>query len=141
MSWASSIKEVLKLTGSNHRVQYSRQVFLVLAWIYAICVVIQTLIAGMAVFNNYAFWEYHTTFAIWFQFIPILMLILAFSGQLSKKIRWEVVVLFLLIVPLQYVSVHVPIIGAIHPVTPLILFWLILLIIKQATRAGKKTNK
>ncbi|MEI3614970.1 DUF6220 domain-containing protein [Pseudogracilibacillus sp. SO30301A] len=128
------------MADSNTRVHQSRQVFLILAWIYAICIVAQTLIAGMAVFNNYAYWEYHTTFVIWFQFIPIIMLILAFTGQLSKKIRWQVVGLFLLIVPLQYVSVHVPVIGAVHPVVPLILFWLILLIIKQVKR-GSKVNK
>lgn len=123
------------MADSNSRVYYSRQVFLILAWIYAVCIVAQTLLAGMALFNNYAYWGYHTTFVIWFQFIPILMLMLAFTGQLSRKIRWKVAGLFLLIVPLQYVSVHVPVIGAVHPVTPLILFWLILLIIKQARRA------
>ncbi|WP_077602927.1 DUF6220 domain-containing protein [Oceanobacillus sojae] len=112
------------MADSNSRVYYSRQVFLVLAWIYAVCIVAQTLLAGMALFNNYAYWGYHTTFVIWFQFIPILMLMLAFTGQLSRKIRWKVAGLFLLIVPLQYVSVHVPVIGAVHPVTPLILFWL-----------------
>ncbi|MCT1905325.1 DUF6220 domain-containing protein [Oceanobacillus sojae] len=123
------------MADSNSRVYYSRQVFLILAWIYAVCIVAQTLLAGMALFNNYAYWGYHTTFVIWFQFIPILMLMLAFTGQLSRKIRWKVAGLFLLIVPLQYVSVHVPVIGAVHPVAPLILFWLILLIIKQARRA------
>ncbi|WP_339185055.1 DUF6220 domain-containing protein [Oceanobacillus sp. FSL W7-1293] len=78
--------------------------------------VVQTLLAGTAVFNNYAYWEYHRIFVIGFQLIPILMLILAFLGKLSQKIRWEVAGLFLLIVPFQYVSVHIPIIGALHPV-------------------------
>ncbi|MBY7141970.1 hypothetical protein KFZ56_02480 [Virgibacillus sp. NKC19-3] len=125
------------MTQFNNRIHYSRQGFLVLAWVFVICIVAQTFIAGMAIFNNYAYWGYHTTFVIGFQFIPVLMLILAFTGRISKRIRWQVVALFLLIVPLQYVSVHVPVIGAIHPVVPFVLFLLTLRIIKQVKRAGE----
>lgn len=37
------------MADSTNRVYYSRQVFLILAWIYAVCIIAQTLIAGMAV--------------------------------------------------------------------------------------------
>ncbi|WP_440119907.1 DUF6220 domain-containing protein [Paenibacillus sp. QZ-Y1] len=90
--------------------------------------------AGVVVFTNYSYWAHYTTFVIWFQFIPILMLVLSFTGKLSKLIRWQVVGLFLLIVPLQYVSINIPGMGAIHPVITLVLFWLVLTVIKKVRR-------
>lgn len=124
----------------NNRIQYSKIGFLILAWIFAVCIVVQTFIAGLAMFTNYSYWAYHTTFVIWFQFIPILMLILSFSGRLSKLIRWQVVGLFLLIVPLQYASINIPGMGAIHPVIALILFWLALMVIKKVSRMESTDN-
>ncbi|GAB2575311.1 DUF6220 domain-containing protein [Gracilibacillus alcaliphilus] len=125
------------MSNQADKIQYSRRFFLILAWIFAVCITVQTFLAGLAIFTNHSYWAYHTTFAIWFQFIPILMLVLAFMGQLSKRIQWQVTGLFLLIVPLQYVSVHVPGIGAIHPVIALVLFWLIVIIIQKVSRLNK----
>lgn len=128
---------------TNRLAGVSRIIFITLSWIYMICVVIQTLFAGIAVFNNYEYWNYHTTFVIWFQFIPVIMLFLAFTAKLPGNIKIATTCLFLLVVPLQYISVNIPILGAIHPVVPLILFWLILSIIKQATQLemGQKRMK
>lgn len=116
----------------NSRVQYSRLAFLTLAWIFSVSIAIQTFLAGLAIFTNYSYWTYHTTFVVWFQFIPILMLVLSFTGKFPKVIRWQVAGLFLLIVPLQYISVNIPGLGAIHPVIALVLFWLVLDVIKKA---------
>jgi len=120
------------MSNLNSRVQYSRLVFLILAWIFTVSIVVQTFIAGLAIFTNYSYWTYHTTFVVWFQFIPILMFLLSFTGQFPKLIRWQVAGLFLLIVPFQYVSINIPGLGALHPVIALVLFWLILNVIKKA---------
>lgn len=117
----------------NNKIQYSRLAFLIFAWIFTVSIVVQTFIAGLAIFSNYS-WAYHSSFVIWFQFIPILMLILSITGRLSKRIRWQVVGLFLLIVPVQYASIHIPGMGAIHPVIALLLFWLALTIMKQVRK-------
>ena len=124
----------------NNRFQYSRVSFLILALIFTISIVIQTFIAGLEMFTNYSYWTYHTTFVIWFQFIPILMLILSFIGRFSKLIRWQVTGLFLLIVPLQYASINIPGMGAIHPVIALVLFWLALTVIKKMSRMESTDN-
>ncbi|WP_026581570.1 DUF6220 domain-containing protein [Bacillus sp. J33] len=116
----------------NSRVQYSRLAFLTLAWIFSVSIAIQTFLAGLAIFTNYSYWTYHTTFVVWFQFIPILMLVLSFTGNFPKVIRGQVAGLFLLIVPLQYISVNIPGLGAIHPVIALVLFWSVLDVIKKA---------
>ncbi|WLD94642.1 DUF6220 domain-containing protein [Alkalihalobacillus sp. AL-G] len=116
---------------SNNRVQVSRIAFLVSACAFTVCVVIQTFLAGMAIFDNPSHWTHHTTFVVWFQLIPIVMLILSFTGNLPKPIRWQSVGLFVLIVPLQYISIHIPGLGAIHPVIALILFALSFNVIRK----------
>ncbi|QGH33686.1 hypothetical protein GI584_06490 [Gracilibacillus salitolerans] len=118
----------------NNRVQYSKLAFLILAWIFTVCLVAQTFIAGLAIFNSSSHWVHHTTFVVWFQFLPIIMLVLSFTGQFPKLIRWKVVGLFLLIVPLQYMSVNILGLGAIHPVIALVLFWLALNVIKNTEK-------
>ncbi|TQS71841.1 hypothetical protein DX933_14760 [Ornithinibacillus gellani] len=124
----------------NKKIQLSRNIFLIFTWVFAISVVIQTFIAGLAIFTDYSYWSYHTTFVIWFQFIPILLLVLSFTGRLPKLIRWQVVGLFLLIVPLQYASIHIPGAGAIHPVIALILFWLAITVIKKVGKLNITDN-
>jgi hypothetical protein len=52
----------------------------------------------------------------WFQYAPILMIILAVVGKLLTIIRWQSVGLVILIIPVQYVTVHIPSLGALHPV-------------------------
>src|SRR5690625_8018905 len=99
------------MSNLNSRVQYSRFFFLILAWIFTVSIVVQTFIAGLAIFTNYSYWTFHTTFVVWFQFIPILILVLSFTGQFPKLIRWQVAGLFLLIVPLQYVTINISSLG------------------------------
>lgn len=118
----------------NNQAQLSQRVFLILAWVFAISIVVQTFIAGLALFSNYSYWTYHTSFVVWFQFIPIIMLALSFVGNMPKPIRWKSAGLFILIVPLQYANVHIPGLGALHPVIALVLFWLALNVIKNAGR-------
>lgn len=120
------------MSNLSRQIHYSRLVFFVLASIFAVSIVVQVFIAGLAIFTNYSYWTYHTIFVVFFQFIPIPMMVLSFIGHFPKSIRWQVAGLFLLIVPLQYVSVNVPGMGAIHPVIALVLFWLAVNVVKKA---------
>src|SRR5690554_3543660 len=110
--------------STTSQIRYSRLGFQLFAWIFLISIVIQTFLAGLAMFTDYTFWGYHTTFVVWFQFIPLVLLILTFTGKLPKSLRWQCIGIFLLIVPLQYMSIHIPNLGAVHPVIALLLFWL-----------------
>jgi hypothetical protein len=66
------------------------------------------------------------------------MLVLSFLGKLSKQIRWQCAALFLLIVPLQYISINVDGLGAIHPVVALVLFALAVNVIKKMRKLIKE---
>ncbi|MCE5170978.1 DUF6220 domain-containing protein [Paenibacillus profundus] len=74
-------------------------------------------------------WRGHTTFVHFFEYLPVLMLLLAILGQLSRRVRWQSLSLLGLII-LQYATAKISgdfpslrVLGALHPVIALILFW------------------
>ena len=122
------------MKNAKNRIRFSRWGFQILALVFVISIAVQTFLAGLAIFTDSSYWLSHTTFVVWFQFIPIVMLILSVTGRLPKPARWQSAALFLLIVPLQYMSIHIPGAGAIHPVIALALFGLA---INVWNKAGK----
>ncbi len=132
-----SMYKMEKGTHGSGRVRMARAVFHGLAWILVACIVIQTSLAGIAVFTDPAKWIQHQAFVHFFEFVPILMIIFAFVGRLSKKLRWQSFGLFLLIYS-QYMTAHVPGAGAIHPVIALVLFGFSLHVARQAWRLGRE---
>jgi hypothetical protein len=108
------------------RVRWARCGFVLFSGLFAICVVIQVYIAGMAVFIDPANWDLHTTFIHIFELLPIIMLVLAFAGQLPRRLKWLPVGLFLLII-VQYATAEGfpdSLVAAIHPVNALVIFWI-----------------
>ncbi|WP_274361757.1 DUF6220 domain-containing protein [Paenibacillus thermotolerans] len=103
--------------------KFSRYAFFTLAWILLACIVVQTLLAGMAVFSDPLKWRQHISFVHLFEFVPIVMLILAFTGRLPKRLIGESAGLFVLIF-VQYFTANFPAAGAVHPVIALLLFGL-----------------
>ncbi|HEX7057730.1 MAG TPA: DUF6220 domain-containing protein [Bacilli bacterium] len=127
---------MVKEIESSIRVRVFRHIFHGTAWIMVACIVIQTAIAGMAVFADPAKWSWHTAFVHVFELVPLLMLIFAFVGKLSKALRWQSFGLFVLIY-LQYFTAHVPTAGLLHPVIALLLFWLSFRVAKKAWQFNK----
>lgn len=111
----------------------SRYVFVGLAWLTLGCVTLQTFLAGMAVFTDPSHWKDHTLFVHLFEYLPLLMLILAFTGKLPNALRWKSATLFALIFA-QYFTANVPGAGAVHPVLALVMFWLTLSVARESTR-------
>lgn len=102
----------------------ARWVYLALAWLFAACVVVQVFFAGMAIFVDSARWQWHTSFIHAFEFLPFLMLLVAFIARLPIAIRWLTIALFGLIF-LQYFTANFGgLAGAFHPVNALLLTWL-----------------
>ena len=115
----------------------ARVIFVVLAALFAACVVAQVFIAGMAVFVNPLNWRWHTTFIHIFEFLPLLMLIISFVGRLPAAQRWQCAALIALIYA-QYFTANVatvlPFAAAAHPVNALVIFWLATLLLSRAWR-------
>jgi hypothetical protein len=121
----------------------ARVIFVVLASLFAACVVAQVFIAGMAVFVNPLNWRWHTTFIHVFEFLPLLMLIISFVGRLPAAQRWQCAALFLLIV-VQYFTANVaaslPFAAALHPVNALLIFWMATWLLSRAWRYTFRTR-
>jgi hypothetical protein len=118
------------------RVRWGRYGYVLFAGIFVVCVLIQVYIAGMAVFIDPANWELHTTFIHVFELLPIIMLVLAFAGQLPRRLKWLPAGLFLLII-VQYATAEGfsdSLVAAIHPVNALVIFWIGIITTRMAWR-------
>ena len=114
--------------------RWARWIYLGLAWLFAGCVIVQVFFAGLAIFVDASRWLWHTSFVHAFEFLPFLMLIVAFIARLPVAIRWLTVALYGLIF-LQYFTANVGgIAGAFHPVNALLLTWLALTVAARTRR-------
>ncbi|MBO0992672.1 DUF6220 domain-containing protein [Bacillus sp. SD088] len=103
-------------------VQISRYAYTILAMIFAACLLVQVFLSGMAIFWNATNWQLHIAFVNFFQYIPVILLILAFTGQIKGGLRWMPIGLIVLII-IQYATVNMTnYIAAIHPVTGMGMF-------------------
>jgi hypothetical protein len=107
-------------------VRFSRLAFISITWIFTICLLIQVLIAGFALFMNWQYWIHHAAFARFFFFLPLLMAVLSYFAQLHRQTLWRCIGLFGMVIGLFFtaaISARVSILGALHPVLALVLFW------------------
>ncbi|SFJ77332.1 hypothetical protein SAMN02799624_05919 [Paenibacillus sp. UNC496MF] len=58
-----------------------------LAWVFAICLIAQAFLAGLAVFSDSARWSEHSRFADVFAVLPLIMLIIAMVKKHPAAIR------------------------------------------------------
>lgn len=125
-----------KQAGGEARLRFSRRAFAVLAWALLLCIVVQTLIAGAAVFGNAERWKMHVLFVHLFEYLPLLMVVFAFAGKLPPVLKWHNIALLVLIV-LQYTTANVAAVGALHPVIALVMFWLSLTTARKSLAAAR----
>jgi mercuric ion transport protein len=122
---------------SSSRGRVSRVIFAVLAWVFVASVVVQTLLAGMAIFNDPIHWNKHVVFVRIFEFIPFVMLIFAFVGRMPASMKWMSFALYGMIFA-QYATANAPGVGALHPVMALGLIVLSLHVAKRGTRSVRE---
>ncbi|RED58593.1 DUF6220 domain-containing protein [Cohnella lupini] len=117
-------------------IRYSKIIYHVLAWIFAASLFVQVFLAGLAVFDD-GDWSKHTAFIHYFEFVPILMILLGWIGRIGWKNVVLTAILYVLII-FQYISVSLDarMIAAIHPVTALLLLWAALALIRRS-KPGK----
>ncbi|MCC3371514.1 DUF6220 domain-containing protein [Cohnella sp. REN36] len=108
--------------------------FTLLAYLFAVGVLVQVFLAGMAIFVDSLRWRDHEIFVRVIEFVPLIMLILAFPGRLPQTLRWMCAGMFLLIFA-QYFTAHFPGAGAFHPVIAALLFVLSVHVATQARRS------
>lgn len=117
----------------------SRALFILLSFVLSACILLQTFLAGAALFTDPAIWRYHVHFVHFFEFVPLLMLIFAFLGKLPNGLKW-ICVVFMLLLFAQYATAHIPAIAAVHPVIALVYFTLCMLVAQQSWKMWR-TNR
>jgi Family of unknown function (DUF6220) len=84
--------------------------YLLISWVFLICVVVQVFLAGLAIFMNWSYFEWHASFAHFFELLPLVLIGLAFVSRLPRSLRWLPTVAFLLII-VQYATAEMLPIG------------------------------
>ncbi|WP_430786614.1 DUF6220 domain-containing protein [Virgibacillus flavescens] len=113
----------------------SRIIYLILAIIFALSIVAQIFLAGMATFVSPMHWLKHVTFVHLFGFnIPVVMLVFAYLGRLPRWAYWQLFAV-LVSVFLMYFTANItatlPWASAMHPLIGVVLFVLAYVIIKK----------
>lgn len=132
-----------ELTTLSPFVVRARLVFKAMVMIFAICILVQVFLAGLALFWNSAEWASHKGFAILTIIVSILIFVLSFIARLPLSLRLRSAGLFGIII-LIAVSAKLPsgigYLSALHPVLALMLFFGTVSLI-QRTNALKKEQK
>ncbi|MBB6670104.1 DUF6220 domain-containing protein [Cohnella nanjingensis] len=116
----------VEMTNLSPLVVRARLVFKAMVRIFALCIMIQVFLAGLALFWNSAQWASHTGFAIAVIIVSILVLVISFIARLPLSLRLRSAGLFGIII-LIAVSAKLPsgigYLSALHPVLALMLFF------------------
>lgn len=115
-----------EITNLSPFVVRARLAFKAMVMIFAICILIQVFLAGLALFWNSAQWASHTSFAKLPIIISILIFVISFIARLPLSLRMRSATLFGIII-LIAVSAKLPsgigYLSALHPVLALMLFF------------------
>lgn len=110
------------------------KVYLVLSGLALLSILIQVFLAGVALFQDYTYWEMHKSFAL-FKYIYLFMFIVGLTGKLPKNLTWLAFVIFA-VANIQYYTAH-GFLASLHVVIPFLIFWLNLVIMRNAYKSLK----
>jgi mercuric ion transport protein len=116
-----------------------RVLFVIVAYLLALCILIQVFLAGLSIFASPTFWMFHTTFVQYFEFLPLLLIIFALFGRTRHALVW-LSLLLLVQIGLQYAFAALPIgvVAALHPVNAVMMFWLTMYVARRALKLLKQ---
>jgi Family of unknown function (DUF6220) len=116
-------------------VRWSRYAFALVVWLFLIGVVVQTLYAGLGLFDGAANLEVHVGLGWTLHLVPILVLIAAALGRVGRgTLMWSVALLLTVgIQPfLPGFRTSVPVLAALHPVNALLIFGVTALLARRS---------
>jgi hypothetical protein len=112
-----------------------RMAFVITAWLFLACVVVQVFLAGLGVFAGSANFELHRNFGYLFGWLTLLLLMLGIAGRAGRGfIAPAVLILVLFALQSVFVALRadLPVAAALHPVNGLAIFLVTFLV---ATRS------
>jgi hypothetical protein len=128
------------------RVRWARYIYLVVAWVFVACVVVQVFSAGSAIFVDSSRWELHTSFVRVFEPMGLLLFVAALFARFG--LRHTLLTLCLpLLAGLQYLFIDLgrssgfsAEFAALHPINALLIFVLALHVGQLAWRKTRELD-
>lgn len=133
MAYSAQVEKTDESSSVPSYVRWATYSYLGAAVLLTASVLIQVYIAGMAVFVDPVRWATHVSFGNILPAILLLLLVLAFIGRLPRIHKGLPVVIFLLFF-VQFSTAHRfgSLVGAIHPVNAVVIFWLSTITVQRA---------
>ncbi|SIQ82306.1 hypothetical protein SAMN05421858_0518 [Haladaptatus litoreus] len=135
VAYSERVEKTTESESTTTRVRWARYCYLGTAVLLTLAVLIQIYIAGMAVFIDPARWSSHVAFGNVLPVFLALLFVLAFLGRLSRTHKGLPVLIFVLFF-VQFSTAHRfgSLVGAVHPVNAVLIFWLSTVTIQRAWR-------
>jgi Family of unknown function (DUF6220) len=105
------------------RLRVARRAYRLLAHVLVLCVVVQAVLAGLALFVDHSWWVRHRAFGHLPELLLPLMLVAAFVGRLPSRTRsLTAAALGLTVIQGVTAALGGPA-GVVHPANALLIFW------------------
>ena len=121
------------MTGDEH---LARHAFVVVAWAFVACLVVQFFLVGLDVFEALGESELHRDFAYTYGWLaPLLVLLagLAGLGRATIGLAVALLVLYAIQTYLPTISASLPTLSALHAVNSLLVFWIAVRLARSVT--------
>ncbi|WP_394337258.1 DUF6220 domain-containing protein [Halegenticoccus soli] len=130
---SAQVEKTDQITTIPSRVRWATYCYLGASLLLTASVLIQVYIAGLAVFVDPARWSTHVSFGNILPVFLLILFVLAFIGRLPRIHKGLPVVIFLLFF-VQFSTAHRfgSLVGAIHPVNAVVIFWLSTVTVQRA---------
>jgi len=116
----------------------ARVAYLLVAWLFVVCVVVQFFLAGLGVFESGARFETHRDFGYLFGWLAFFLPILALLARLPRRqfVGGSLLVLVLFFMQSVFVALRasVPIVAALHPLNGALILILGVVLAMRARR-------
>ena len=101
----------------------ARRAYRTLAVLFAACVAAQVLLAGLSVFHDAGWWGPHRGVGTAIALLPVALVALTFAGRMPGRPRRLAATAFALCMLQGVTAVVGGVVGAVHPVGALLVFW------------------
>lgn len=121
----------------------SLNLYIIISCLFTAAVVVQMLLAGLAVFVDPTGWGTHISFARMFALLPVVMFLLSWLTRLPKPLMLRSIGLFAMIIGMfatAVLSSRIGFVSALHPVIALLLFWQCTRTIRDAVSLRRKNR-
>lgn len=108
------------------------------ARIFALVIVVQVFLAGLALFVAADNWAAHANFARYTVVLPVLMIVVSFAARLPAAYRLNSIQLLVMVVLMFVTAIlsdKIGFLSALHPVIAAALFWRTMTVAQQAKAA------